>query len=257
MKNRYLILIFPLVLLTLGVALVSYGSMRVPAPTFSGNLRGLLPSLPEGWTMREIPIADSPEMKEAVGELLNFDDGVFVNYLGPNGDRLSVYVAYWTPGKMSHRLIAGHTPDVCWVLTGWKRSSMERIDGSLLSPSAHKKATWRTSGADDPKSTGFLPLVQLQRVIPDGEGRTFVANGKTEYVWFWHLVGGQSKRYGGNLAPPWYAAITDMLQKGFNQREEQFFIRLSSNSPLADQVGDPMLSAVLSSLPWPTTDSKD
>ena len=196
-------LIFAVVLLIAAAGLIVYGSTRIPEPTFHGKLADLLPEPPPGWTMVKKAIADTPEMKAAVDELLNYDDGVFVDYT--NGtDRLSVYIAYWTPGRMSQRLVASHTPDVCWVGNGWQNEKSSVVDGL------------RAAG----------------RVVAPAESRRFSINGTTEYVWFWHTVGGETKSYSTGSVPPWYAPLTDMLRKGLNQREEQFFIRVSSRAPL-------------------------
>lgn len=206
----------PLLILILAVGFVLYGSLRVPEPQFTGNLRDLLAAPPAGWQMKEKPIADTPEMKEAVGELLNFDDGVFVDYLGPAGERISVYLAYWSPGRMSHRLVAGHTPDVCWPGAGWIK--IKEGDTSQLLPT-----------------------------VPTGETRTFTLGQVPEHVWYWHLVGKESKRYRTGFAPPWYASIVDIFEKGLNQREEQFFIRISSPKEI---VGDGIPGQLLAKIPW-------
>jgi len=229
-----------LLLLVSAIGLVAYGTLQVPIPKFNGNLRDLLPPPPPGWTMKEKPIADSPEMKEAVAELLNFDDGVFVDYT-QGITRLSVYIAYWRPGKMSHRLVAGHTPDVCWVGGGWKKLHAGSTPALAVTAASHSQLN-------------PLPSVATTQAhaIPTGEERTFTAQGTTEYVWFWHLVGQESKSYGTGTTPPWYATITDLFAKGLNQRDEQFFIRLSSNVPLSELQTGPVLHAVLRNLPWPS-----
>lgn len=208
-------------LLLAGVGLIIYGNNHIPAPSFHGKLAALLPPAPAGWTMTKREIADTPEMKQAVGELLNYDDGVFVDY--SNGkERLSVYMAYWTPGKMSPRLVASHTPDVCWVGGGWKKESSETVT-NLVTESGNG--------------------------LPPAEGRLFTAQGQPEYVLFWHMVGGEAKSYATGYAPPWYATITDVFGKGINQREEQFFIRISSGDPLNKPVLAPILQSVLNNLP--------
>ena len=217
MKNT---LIFAVILLIAATGLIVYGSTRIPEPTFHGKLADLLPEPPPGWTMVKKAIADTPEMKAAVDELLNYDDGVFVDYT--NGtDRLSVYIAYWTPGRMSQRLVASHTPDVCWVGNGWKKESSETVTGL-------------TAGGE---------------ALPPAEGRLFTINGSGEYVWFWHLVGGDAKSYATGNVPPWYAPLSDLVAKGLNQREEQFFIRLSSNVPLTSKELKPLMEKVISGLP--------
>jgi hypothetical protein len=236
MKKPTLLLSLALALLLAATGLVAYGTLHIPEPTFKGSLHDLLPPPPPGWTMKEKPIAESAEMKKAVSELLNYDDGIFVDYLGPGGHRLSVYIAYWRPGKMSHRLVAVHTPDVCWVGGGWQKT---------------KAGT--TPELSIPVAPSLQPELVASTVIPPGEDRIFTINGTTEHVWFWHLVGNESKAYGTGTAPPWYATFTDLLSKGLKQREEQFFIRLSSNIPMNELYTGPALPAVLASLPWPAT----
>lgn len=223
-------------LLIAAIILVVYGSTQLPEPRFTGRLHDLLPAAPSGWTMKEKPIADSEELKQAVGELLNYDDGVFVDYTNTSGDRLSVYIAYWTPGKMSHRLVAGHTPDICWEAAGWiKTKAGPTPELSIRSASSHS--------LELPTSTQ----------IPPGEDRIFTAQATTEYVWFWHIVGDHIKSYGTGYTPKWYAPLTDLLEQGLNQREEQFFIRLSSKTPLLKLDSGPLLPEVLARLPWPAS----
>lgn len=202
------------------IALIVYGGTRPRVQTFHGRLADLLPEAPQGWTRTMHPIADTPEMQAAVGELLNFDDGVFVDYTKQQ-QRLSVYIAYWKPGKMTHRDIARHTPDVCWVGAGWRCEARQTLDGA------------------DVAGGRLMPV----------EARTFTAHRTSEFVWFWHVVGGRPKSYGTGGRPPWYAAITDAFTMGLGQREEQFFVRLSSPAPLEDPTLAPILGVVLENLP--------
>lgn len=210
------------ILLLTAIGLMFYSHANTPVRTFTDRLKDRLPPPPPGWTLTENTIADTPEMQKAVGELLNFDDAVFVDYT-KGGRRLSVYMAYWTPGKMSQRLVAGHTPDVCWVGNGWTKVSAETV----------------TNFGD------------AKRLLPPAESRCFQAQGRLEYVWFWHVVGAGVQSYGTGDKPPWYAMIADLLSKGLNQRQEQFFIRLSSETPLAEFDADSPLTAVLDALPLP------
>ena len=235
MLKRPLIL-FPVVLVAAAIFMVLYGTFRVPHESFVGNLRDLLPPPPNGWQMREKPIADTPEMKKAVDEILNFDDGVFVDYTGPDAERVSVYMAHWRPGKMSHRLVAVHTPDVCWVSNGWQKTVSSRLPPFSISS---------VSSAGNARTT--TPSIK----VPAGQDRAFLVNQNTEYVWFWHLVGDESLNYDTGFAPPWYASLADLFRKGFNQREEQFFIRISSPRPLEPQKQGPVLGELLARVPWP------
>lgn len=221
-KTRWF-LIAALALLLIAIGLIIYGQTRPLERIFHGKLSDLLPPAPAGWTRTERPIADTPEMKQKVGELLSYDDGLLYDYTKGNL-RLSVYIAYWAPGKMSSRLVAGHTPDVCWVGAGWQCTAQQAVNSMTVDG----------------------------RRLPTVETRAFAANGTTEYVWFWHLVDGQPQSYDTSKQPPWHAFITDMMQAGFTQRGEQFFIRLSAPQPLDDPALAPVLTPVLQVLPLST-----
>lgn len=109
---------------------------------------------------------------------------------------------------MSHRLVAGHTPDVCWVGNGWK--------------------------IEEARSGVRLPDGRGGEVQP-GEERTMTHGKQTEYVVFWHLLDRLAKSYGTRGMPPWYAFFTDLFARQLNQQPEQFFIRASSNTKTIDQ----------------------
>ncbi len=158
-----------------------------------------------GWSATQQPIAESAEMKRAVGELLNYDDAFFVIYSSA-GMRVSIYAAYWSPGKMSHRLIATHTPDVCWVGGGWQRLRSD---------------------------VKYVPVLEKARRLRL-EHRIFALRGQTEHVAFCHLVGGTPMTYETGAEPPWYAMFRDLLSKGLRQREEQLFLRISSDRPFEE-----------------------
>ena len=190
------------------VILQGVGKSIVPDRTFHEELKAMLPAPDEipGWTTEYKPIADTPEMQRAVGEILNYDDAIFAVYT-KNSVRISIYLAYWTPGKMPHRSIANHTPDVCWVLNGW-----EKVESATV-------ADLRTrSGA---------------RLLP-AEVRQFQSESALEHVAYWHVVDGVAQSYATGWRPPWYAPLTDLWERGLKQRQEQFFVRVSSNVPLSE-----------------------
>jgi hypothetical protein len=209
-SRSILVTVIAALILCSGLTVILLAS-RPPSARFAGAVADLLPTEQEvpGWQIQRQAIADTPEMKAKVGELLNFSDGAFFIYTR-GGQRLSVYIAYWTPGRMSHRLVAGHTPDVCWVGAGWIRQAAE-------------------SGLVLPGGPGW-------RLLP-GEQRTMTLGGNTEHVVFWHLLDGQPLSYRTGAEPPWYAIVTDMFSHQLNQRAEQFFIRVSSNEPVANWPG--------------------
>lgn len=136
------------------VALVIYGETRPLERTFYGSVKDLLPTPEEvpGWTVQYLPIADTPEMQAKVNELLNYDDAVYAVYT-KGTERISIYIAYWMPGKMSERLIAAHTPDVCWVGQGWKiveaksGRSAQRGDGAALGGALERSGRVAGAGA--------------------------------------------------------------------------------------------------------------
>lgn len=196
-----------------GLLLLVVGSRPPPERTFRGTVKDLLPD-PDlvaraGWSVAYLPIADTPEMKTKVEEALNYDDAIFVNYA--NGtERISVYIAYWSPGKMPYRLVAGHNPDVCWVGGGWQ--ILEGRSDVIL------RADSKTS-------------------LPPGEIRKMILNGRAEYIAFWHLLDGKPKSYGTKGKPPWHALFADVFVSRLNQRPEQFFVRISDEQGVPFESG--------------------
>lgn len=215
-------------LLGLAVGAVIIGQAITPIPSFNGMLQNAFPKSPQvpGWAMRFLPVAESAEMQRAVGEMLNFDQATFARYERGSME-VSLYAAYWSPGKMSHRLIAVHTPDVCWAGAGW-----ERIEARQMTLSAAKGGSGASGQATDTGRT--LPLQQSKLAVMSWEYREFTLSGRTEYVVFLHLVGGRAMNYGVRGVPPWYSVLGDLLARGLRQREEQFFVRISGNRPLSE-----------------------
>jgi hypothetical protein len=182
------------------------------------SLAQWLPAPLPGWTFKDISIASTPEVAEAVDELLNFSDGVYRVYRSENtGKEIKVYVAYWVPGKMDPRLVGVHSPDVCWVGAGWKQVGDKRR---------------RTLASSAP--TGGLS---------NGHDRTFEIHGQRENVVFWHLIGGALSRY---LEPGegfWLAG--EIFRNPFTPRYEQFFLRISTSDHLDEVANDPMMKRIV------------
>lgn len=186
-----------------------YGENRPLERTFYGSVKDLLPTAEElpGWKVEYFPIADTPEMQAKVNETLNYDDAVYAIYTR-GMERISVYIAYWQPGKMSPRLVASHTPDVCWVRSGWTHVS------------------GLSSAAGDQQS--------LAGVRKGGQYRIFRREEGLEYVVFWHWVGREvvSQDWGENGVPRWTAIVRDLMRWPVQQRQEQFLVRISGPQPL-------------------------
>jgi hypothetical protein len=212
------ILVFALVLAAaIGLQVVG-GLNRRPEPR-PPALSTALPTAVGNWAVADQPIAETAEMRKAVGELLNFDDAVFRTYR--NGARqFDVYVACWEPGKMSERLVAGHSPDVCWVAAGW--TPVARGEAAGGDPTT----TWASAGGQ-------------YRVFND-------PHGAPRWVVFWHTSGGQLVDYGaGNGVPPWWTIFSDLAHGGLNQRKSQYFVRVSANVPWRELANDAGFRAVM------------
>lgn len=201
------------------IVLGAAGSHR--APKYHGKVLDLLPKSEsiDGWTLTYESIAETPEMQRTVNEQLNFDDAVFAIYRRA-GISVSVYIAYWRPGKMPARMIASHTPDTCWVYNGWRKLSALRSGPLRIGPTA----------------------------LPAGEVRVMSINAHVENVIFWHMADGKSKSYQSQGLPPWHAIFSDIFADGLAQKPEQFFIRISTNCALETIVKEPLFIAIIDSL---------
>lgn len=196
---------------------------------FTGNIKRLLPAARdlEGWRIEDAPIADTPEMRRRVVELLNYDDAVYRIYsLGRM--RISVYLAYWRPGRMPVRAIANHTPDVCWVDSGWVCAQRDELE---------------TLSVNDIR-------------VAHTEHRIYTINGRIEHVVFWHVAGTEIISYRTGGRPPWYAAITEFFRWGLELRQEQFFLRISSDRPLEEILGTDVFKRVIGKVPGITLTSQ-
>ncbi len=193
-----------MVVLSLGVLAQWAASVQVEQPRMlEMSLGQRLPAALEGWLVVEQPIADTPEMKKAVGALLNYDDAVFRIYRR-GALQFAVYVAYWGPGRMPRREVASHTPDVCWALNGWVPTLSD---------------------------LGKVIQVEQQKLRP-AQFRVFSMNAQPpQYVLFWHLADGELVTYQNGRGVGWLATATDLFRFGIWLKPEQVFVRISSDTP--------------------------
>jgi hypothetical protein len=210
-----------------------FALIPAPEPTLHEELADIIPATLSGWKIRDLDMAESPESSARITDFLNFDDALFRVF--EKGDTfVGLYIAYWTPGKASYRWAGAHTPDTCWVLNGWTREERE-----YSIPFKHE--------ADE-----FEPA----------EFGVFSKDGNSQNVYFWHLVGGQSYSYDQTGVPNIFGALLDIKNHGLNLREEQFFVRLSSNKTIDelkqmggfDKILDSMLTVGMEKKPDITTD---
>lgn len=163
-------------------------------------LSELLPNSIPGWTIKDLDLGPTESVNERSLRLLNLDDYVHRSFSNDGVD-FSVYVAYWTPGKMPVRLVNQHTPDRCWAEVGWACTDRE----------------WNVK-----RSAGGIELQPAQ-------WGTYELREYEQKTYFWHLVGGEAFWYGGerlNTRTPVTMFIENFRKLGFNQSREQFFIRI-------------------------------
>jgi len=173
-------------LLALAVGAMMVGPAMAPSRSFHGALQATFPTAAQlsEWKTQFLPVAESAEMQRAVAEMLNFDQAAFARYTQGSVE-VSLYAAYWSPGKMSHRLIAGHKPDVCWVGAGWER--VEARQTSLRESGIRVGAGLPRQGGE---AAAAVPGERLTLAGTPWEYRKFTVPGRTEDVVFLHLVGG-------------------------------------------------------------------
>lgn len=163
-----------------------------------------------GWTAEEIPLGQTEEVRNAVLGTLRFDD--HLSRLYRRGySQVGVYIAYWKPGTMPVRKVGVHTPDTCWVQNGWTCSARE----------------------------SYVQKTVAHRQMKPAEYGVFDLDASRQYVLFWHLVGDRVHTYDQQGMHSLTAAFQDTVQYGLNQRQEQFFIRVSSNRPFEEIWDDP------------------
>lgn len=201
---------------------MGFGESQADLPRDRIPVSALLPTAAEvpGWTRADLSLGDTPEIQREVRDTLLFDEAAFVTYR--RGEvRISVYCAYWRPGLVSYRMVANHTPDVCWRLQGWRCQEQR---------------------------TTTLSLPGMDARVPDAEVRTFTREGRTEHVYFWHLVGGKVYYAGNEEKLPGYKFLRDLPKMGLRQKDEQYFLRISSEQPWEEFAGSEVVSLIMSRL---------
>lgn len=222
MKGRILIFIAAIAIISVAVVFQFFGLSQKRKHFVPPSASDLIPSAIEGWTVKDIPIAESEEMKQAVKEVLSFDSAAFRSYKR-GGDEISIYLAYWLPGSINPQQVDGHTPDICWVNNGWK---MEKpLPPSPLDINGHS-----------------LPMINYRR---------FEAGGHNLSVLFWHLTGSEYRQSFSIFEEG--LGVKDRTQRRIYQvwkavttpARQQLFIRISSNRDIADQLNEPPIKACI------------
>jgi hypothetical protein len=221
---RYWAVAIALGILVLGLAMAGRGAIKHhPKRTLIGSLKSLLPEVvgPSPWKLQFLPMGDTEWLEKETQRVLSYDEAIYAVY-SDGTNHVAVYCAYWSPGKVSHRVVANHTPDVCWVGGGWEVK--ERSTRNLNSPQGPGR---------------LLPV----------QSRVFDRNGRVEHVAYWHIVGKEALDYGTGREPPWYAFFIDLMERPTRQSEEQYFLRISSNMPLDEFIHLPHVEKILVRFP--------
>lgn len=194
-----------LILLTALSLRAYFAFVPPPEPTLHDKLTEIVPSAIAGWEIEDMDISNSPGSSARITNFLNFDDSV-VRMFRKDDTFVRLYVAYWRPGTASYRWAGAHTPDTCWVQAGWTR-----LDREYGIP-------FQGNGVDfEPAEFGIYQI-----------------KDHSENVYFWHLVAGKAFSYKQKGGHNIFGSLLDIKHHGLNLREEQFFIRLSSNQNLED-----------------------
>lgn len=199
-----------------------------PPVSLTQSISDIIPKEIEGWSYTDYDLATSEESSDRIASFLNLDDSIYRVYTKGN-IRVGVYVAYWTPGKVSYRWAGAHTPDTCWVVNGWTRLDREYS----------------------------IPFQVNQIKLKNAEFGIYKKDRTVENVYFWHLVGGEPFGYAQKEVPNIFGSLIDIQKYGLNLRQEQFFIRLSSNKKLEDLEATEGFDTIikgLSQLPLSTTE---
>lgn len=202
--------IFPFLgfaVLALLVCLNFYNPFTTEAgPGKGAHVRDFVPDELPGWTVADKKLGETESVETRAASILDLDDFVYRNFSRNGGEEFfEVYIAYWSPGKASIVDVSAHTPDRCWTKNGWEI--------------VEQKHRVENRSGEDP----LLPA----------EWRTFEIQGNEQYVYFWHLVGGDAYQYGkrANTFPTPYAYVRDFLQSKVLGTGEQYFIRINTNIP--------------------------
>ncbi len=221
MKNPILIVVGAIFLVA--VAIQAYPLFVTSEITKPDSLDNLISRDLPGWSVEDLPLAETEELRNVVESRLRFDDAISRIYQQGN-TQVILYVAYWSPGKEPIRLVQNHTPDRCWVSNGWICLDEEYAVSKTLptSGTALKPAEWR--------------------IFEHGNNNT------VQHVLFWHIAGDDVVIYRRQEVMDRTAALKDIFRFGLNQRREQFFVRLSSNMPIEQIWDDPGVQQIIRDL---------
>ena len=196
----------------------THGPSRESGPP--PDMNALLPLAPAGW---DIVRTEDLYQFTPVLETEHLIQRTYVRRrVTTKGDdplQITVYLAYWTPGKVPVSLVAAHTPEACWPGGGWITQP--------VTPVGH-------------------PFLVSGHALPPPEFRAFTNSGFLQNVWYWHLYDGRSIT---QKDPRSAVALLQLAWRyGFRTSGEQMFVRVSSNHPWDHINAEPLLVEILRGL---------
>jgi hypothetical protein len=99
--------------LFLGAILGAWGWFHIAPPSPTRTVHFVAANHLEGWRFRHEPLS---EMARSILATTNLFNGEF---LAERGDPVTVFAAAWSRGSAKVMSVVEHTPDVCWVGSGW------------------------------------------------------------------------------------------------------------------------------------------
>jgi hypothetical protein len=181
------------------------------------HLAGLLPSHIEGWVVKDLPLGPTEATSAKVREVLKFDDYCHREFRR-NTTSISVYAAYWKPGKPARGLVGEHTPDICWVTAGCELLAEFSEANVVLAGRRYRDAEWR---------------------------RFRMQDGSITEVLFWHIAGKHVLHFDQSSPMRWFR---DAWREISVSGREQYFIRLTSNRPILELIQEWEIGAILQEL---------
>lgn len=144
-----------------------------------------------------LSIGDTEFMESKVRNTLKYTDVLYGRFVDSESD-LHIFITYWSPGRESPRSVAFHTPDNCWVKSGWKSI---RVDD------------WKVPN-------------DAQTSINSLEYRVFEKSGDSREAYFGQFLGGEKVDFGSSV-PSNLSMLTELLHaRGWVWRKQsQIFIR--------------------------------
>jgi hypothetical protein len=169
------------------------------------DVQAVLPGAPSGWAA-----FDAHDLSQFSGVLHTdfLSQRVYVSGTGDSRVQVTLYIAYWPPGRIPVSTVDAHTPDACWPAEGW-------LTKAVANPVA-----------------GFS--VGSRQLAP-AEARVFTAMGTQQYVWFWHLYAGRPIPYQNPYSLRELASSA--WHYGFRKGGDQLFVSVASNRPW-DEIAD-------------------